>query len=217
MGGFEIVGGERGKFISFEGGEGAGKSTQVRLLAGYLDSQGIRTVTTREPGGSPGAEEIRKLLVEGAVDRWDPTTETLLLAAARRSHMNETIEPALRTGQWVLCDRFVDSTRAYQGYGQGIEQEKIGMLQDVAIGSFKPDLTILLDIPVEEGLRRALSRGGAARYEQMDISMHVKIRDGFLEMAAEEPNRFIQIDASQSVAAIETKIKNCIVERFGLN
>ncbi|MBT5496437.1 MAG: dTMP kinase [Alphaproteobacteria bacterium] len=207
----------KAKFISFEGGEGAGKSTQIQRLAVYIESCGIQVCTTREPGGSVGAEEIRDLLVEGDVDRWDSTTETLLLAAARRSHMGDLITPALENGDWVLCDRFIDSTKAYQGYGQGLDLAVIAQLQEIAVGNFIPDLTILLDISVEDGLARAASRGGAARYEQMDISMHLRIREGFLKMAAAEPDRFVIVDAGQSIDAVSVEIKNCIAGRFGLN
>lgn len=217
MGGLEIVDRSKAKFISFEGGEGAGKSTQIQRLAVYIESCGIQVCTTREPGGSVGAEEIRDLLVEGDVDRWDSTTETLLLAAARRSHMGDLITPALENGDWVLCDRFIDSTKAYQGYGQGLDLAVIAQLQEIAVGNFIPDLTILLDISVEDGLARAASRGGAARYEQMDISMHLRIREGFLKMAAAEPDRFVIVDAGQSIDAVSVEIKNCIAGRFGLN
>jgi len=217
VGGFEIVARSNAKFISFEGGEGAGKSTQIQRLAAYIESCGKPVCTTREPGGSIGAEEIRGLLVEGDADRWDSTTETLLLAAARRSHMNDLITPALDNGDWVLCDRSIDSTRAYQGYGQGLDLALIAQLQEIAVGNFSPDLTILLDISVEDGLARAASRGGAARYEQMDISMHLRIREGFLKMAAAEPDRFVIVDAGQSIDAVSVEIKNCIAGRFGLN
>ena len=217
MGGFEIVERSKAKFISFEGGEGAGKSTQIERLATYLEAHDKQVCATREPGGSVGAEEIRNLLVEGEADRWDSITETLLLMAARRSHMNELIMPALEGGDWVLCDRFIDSTKAYQGYGQGLDLAVIAQLQGIAIGDFIPDLTILLDISVEDGLARAASRGGAARYEQMDISMHHRIRGGFLQMAAAEPNRFVIVDAGQSFDAVSEEIKNCIAGRFGLN
>lgn len=217
MGGIQIVERSNAKFISFEGGEGAGKSTQIQRLAAYIESCGKPVCTTREPGGSIGAEEIRGLLVEGDADRWDSTTETLLLAAARRSHMNDLITPALDNGDWVLCDRSIDSTRAYQGYGQGLDLALIAQLQEIAVGNFSPDLTILLDISVEDGLARAASRGGAARYEQMDISMHLRIREGFLKMAAAEPDRFVIVDAGQSIDAVSVEIKNCIAGRFGLN
>ncbi len=217
MGSFEIVGVKPGKFITFEGGEGAGKSTQVKRLAGFLVSRGNSVVETREPGGSSGAEEIRRLLVEGSVDRWDAMTETLLLMAGRRSHLRDLVEPALQRGSSVLCDRFSDSTIAYQGYGQGMDITKIREIQRLAIGDVRPDLTLLLDIPAEEGLNRAAARGEAARYERMDINIHHRIRDGFLEIASNEPERFEVIDAQGSVDAIENQIRNCIERRFGLN
>lgn len=205
-----------GKFITFEGGEGAGKSTQVRRLADFLSTKGISIELTREPGGSAGAEEIRKLLVEGDVDRWDPISETLLLMAARRSHLKNTIIPALSQGTWVLCDRFADSTLAYQGFGQGVDFEFIeGLTATVADGRL-PDLTILMDIPVEIGLERALARGEAARYERMERSMHNRIRAGFLELARKHADRYEVIDATRSIEDIEAEIKNCIVRHFGL-
>jgi len=217
VGSFEIVGVKPGKFITFEGGEGAGKSTQVKRLAAFLGSHGNSVVETREPGGSLGAEEIRRLLVEGSVDKWDAMTETLLLMAGRRSHLRDLVDPALQRGDWVLCDRFSDSTIAYQGYGQGMDIAIIREIQRLAIGDVRPDLTLLLDISAEEGLGRAAARGDAARYERMDIDMHHRIRDGFLEMASNEPERFDVIDAQGTVDAIENQIRNCIERRFGLN
>ncbi len=172
---------------------------------------------TREPGGSENAEKIRQLLVEGDVERWDPIAETLLHMAARRAHLTGLVEPALREGRWILCDRFADSTEAYQGYGQGVDREFIAYLRARVVGDFEPDLTILLDIAVERGLRRALSRGGAARYEQMDTSMHERIRAGFLEMARNQADRFVIVNADRPIEVIETEIRNCIDRRFGLN
>ena len=217
MGSFAIVGVKPGKFITFEGGEGAGKSTQVKRLAGSLARHGYSVVETREPGGSPGAEEIRRLLVEGSVDKWDAMTEALLLMAGRRSHLRDLIDPALQRGDWVLCDRFSDSTIAYQGYGQGMDISIIREIQRLAIGDVRPDLTLLLDIPAEKGLGRAEARGDAARYERMDIDMHHRIRDGFLQMVSNEPERFEVIDAQGTVDAIENQIRNCIYRRFGLS
>ncbi len=217
MGSFEIVGVKPGKFITFEGGEGAGKSTQVKRLAGFLGSRGYSVVETREPGGSSGAEEIRRLLVEGPVDKWDAMTETLLLMAGRRSHLRDLVEPVLQRGNWVLCDRFSDSTIAYQGYGEGMDIAKIREIQRLAIGDVRPDLTLLLDIPAEKGLERATARGEAARYERMDIDMHHRIRNGFLKMASAEPERFEVVDALGKADAIEIQIRNCIERRFGLN
>ncbi|HCP00910.1 MAG TPA: dTMP kinase, partial [Rhodospirillaceae bacterium] len=136
-----------GKFITFEGGEGSGKTTQISHLANRLSAHGIEVITTREPGGAPGADSIRSLLVSGATNKWDPVSEVLLLYAARREHLNQTIRPALAKGAWVLCDRFADSTMAYQGYGHGISQEFIREVHSSVVGEFGPDLTLLLDIP----------------------------------------------------------------------
>ena len=166
-----------GKFITFEGGEG-GKSTQIKRLAGFLETRGIVTSLTREPGGSDGGEDIRRLLVEGAIDRWDAMAETLLHMAARRSHLIDLIEPARQDGNWVLCDRFADSTAAYQGYGQGLDLDFIAELQSKIIKGAEPQLTVLLDISVDQGLARASARGTIARYERMDRSIHEKIREG---------------------------------------
>jgi dTMP kinase len=164
---------QRGRFISFEGGEGAGKSTQIRLLVDALAARGLDVIATREPGGSPGAEEIRRLLVSGDPGRWDGVTEALL-----------------HSGRWVVTDRFADSTMAYQGYGHGLGREPIERLYAVAVGDFAPDLTLILDIPVEAGLDRTQGRtGGEDRYERMDREFHRRLRDGFLDIAAREPGR----------------------------
>ena len=152
-----------GRFITFEGGEGAGKSTQLGLLAEALRGQGHGVLTTREPGGAPGAEQIRRLLVEGAVERWDPLTEALLHYAARREHLVRSVWPALAEGRWVVSDRFADSTLAYQGYGHGLPEAALQRLYDVTVGSFAPDLTIILDLPVQDGLARAAGRCAAHR------------------------------------------------------
>lgn len=159
-------------FITFEGGEGAGKSTQARLLAAFLEKQGASCLLTREPGGSPGAEEIRNLVVKGTVGRWDVMTEALLMFAARRDHLVNTVWPALKEGKTVICDRFADSTMAYQGFGyadKGLGQAAVEQLYQIVVGSFKPDLTIILDMPVESGIERALKRdANANRYEKWD-------------------------------------------------
>ena len=168
-------------------------------------------------GGSNGGEDIRRLLVEGAIDRWDPMAETLLHMAARRSHLVDLIEPALNRGKWVLCDRFADSTEAYQGSGQGLNLGFISELRRNILGEIEPELTFLLDIPVNEGLARATARGNVARYERMDRSIHEKIRLGFLKIAAENERRVVVIDASQSMDAIEAEIRQNTVQRFGLN
>ncbi|NYZ12070.1 dTMP kinase [Azospirillum sp. RWY-5-1] len=204
----------RGRFVTLEGGEGAGKSTQLRRLAETLEARGIDPVTTREPGGSPGAEEIRRLLVDGEPGRWGAMTEALLHTAARRDHLERTVWPALDAGQWVLCDRFYDSTMAYQGYGLGLGRETIGSLQRLALGDFAPDLTVILDLPVEEGLARAASRPGAEdRYERMDRAFHERLRAGFLDIAAREPGRCVVVDARGTEDAVQAAVVS-VVERL---
>jgi dTMP kinase len=212
----------RGRFITFEGGEGAGKSTQARRIEAWLAARGIDTVLTREPGGSPGAEAIRALLVTGDGGRWNPTTETLLHFAARADHVARTIEPALRAGRWVVCDRFVDSTIAYQGYGQGVDRGFIAALAQGVLGSLRPDLTLLLDLPVASGLARAASRrDGENRYEMMDEDFHERLRRGFHDIAASDPARCVIIDATpdpdtvhrQIVTVIETRLLATVPRR----
>lgn len=205
-----------GRFITFEGGEGGGKSTQLRLLAASLAASGREVVTTREPGGSPGAEDIRALLVQGDVGRWDGLTEALLHSAARRDHLVRTVWPALARGAWVLCDRFADSTLAYQGYGHGLGLDTIGQLTRIAIGAFVPDLTVVLDLPVETGLRRAGGRGGAEdRYERMDADFHQRLRQGFLAIAAADPGRCAVIDADRPPAEVHAAVLAVVAERLG--
>lgn len=205
----------RGRFVTLEGGEGAGKSTQLRLLADSLGACGLDVVLTREPGGSPGAEEIRQLLVSGETGRWGGMTEALLHTAARRDHLERTVWPALDAGSWVLCDRFFDSTMAYQGYGLGLGREPIEALQRVALGDFRPDLTLILDLPVEVGLERAqLRRGGEDRYERMDLSFHRHLRDGFLDIAAREPGRCAVVDAAHPVEVVQAAILDVVTRRL---
>ena len=204
-----------GQFITFEGGEGAGKSTQVKLLADALERAGIEVVSTREPGGSAGAEAIRSLLVTGAVDRWDAHTEALLHTAARRDHLARTVWPALDRGAWVVCDRFADSTLAYQGYGHGLSKDFITGLTRLAVGDFKPDLTFVLDLTVEEGLRRAGGRGGAEdRYERMGTAFHERLRQGFLEIAHNEPDRCAVIDASLAPEEVHQTVMRAVKGRL---
>jgi dTMP kinase len=206
---------QRGRFISFEGGEGAGKSTQIRLLVDALAARGLDVIATREPGGSPGAEEIRRLLVSGDPGRWDGVTEALLHFAARRDHLARTVWPALDAGRWVVTDRFADSTMAYQGYGHGLGREPIERLYAVAVGDFAPDLTLILDIPVEAGLDRTQGRtGGEDRYERMDREFHRRLRDGFLDIAAREPGRCVVIDAARPVEAVQADMLATILRHF---
>lgn len=206
---------KRGRFITLEGGEGSGKSTQCRLLAEALTENGIPCRLSREPGGSPGAEEIRQLLVQGEPGRWDAVSETLLLFAARHDHWLRTIEPALERGEWVICDRFADSTMAYQGYAGKMDRAKIDALYDLAIGTARPDLTLILDIPVEEGLRRAVSRGGEEnRFEKMEMTFHQALREGFLDIARRCPERCVVVSALGSVAVIRDRIQRVVSGRF---
>lgn len=205
-----------GKFITFEGGEGAGKSTQIKQLGAALEAIGISTTVTREPGGSPGAETIRGLLLDPAAE-WDAPTETLLHFAARADHYTTRIAPDLRDGNWVICDRFADSTRAYQGYGLGLSMEAIETLYEVALGDFAPDLTIVLDVPVETGMKRMNARdGGPDRYEQMDMAFHERLRQGFLEIAAREPERCEVVDANSDIDTVTERIFDCVERRLGV-
>ncbi|MEX2628634.1 MAG: dTMP kinase [Tistlia sp.] len=207
--------GAGGRFVTFEGGEGAGKSTQLRRLAARLAAHGLAVVETREPGGSPGAEQIRELLVHGTAERWDRTAEALLHSAARRDHLVRTIEPGLAAGCWVLCDRFADSTTAYQGFGHGLAPEKLQALYDIAVGRLKPDLTLILDLPVEQGLERAARRrGGGARYESLDRDFHERVRTGFHAIAAAEPERCLLLDATGTLERVEQAVWQSVVERL---
>lgn len=205
----------RGRFITLEGGEGAGKSTQISRLASHLNNLGHKTLETREPGGSPGAEKIRELLVNGPTDRWDGMTESLLHFAARREHVLKTIVPALERGEWVLCDRFADSTLAYQGYGHGVDHDFIKSLYRETVGDLEPDLTIILDIPVEQGLSRADSRGsGGTRYERMEKAFHTRLRDGFLDIARKNPQRCTVIDATASIDEVTADILRLVEDKL---
>ncbi|MBF0332177.1 MAG: dTMP kinase [Alphaproteobacteria bacterium] len=205
-----------GRFLSFEGGEGTGKSTQLRLLADALRDGGLDVVTTREPGGSPGAEQIRRLLVEGEPGRWDGMTEALLHYAARRDHLRATVHPALGRGAWVLTDRFADSTLAYQGWGHGLDRALLERLDALAIGGFRPDLTLVLDLPAIQGLARAAGRGGAEdRYERMDVTFHERLREGFLDIARREPGRCAVIDAAGDPDQVHAAVLTVVRERLG--
>ena len=209
---------EQGRFISFEGGEGAGKSTQARRLTAALEKRGISCVITREPGGSAGAEEIRNLLVNGDPGRWEALTETLLLYAARADHVARTIKPALARGHWAICDRFADSTYAYQGAGRGLDRETVRRIEAVAIGDFKPDCTFVLDLPAEEGLKRANARASTEmRFEQFDIGFHERLRQAFLDIARRAPDRCRVIDASADEDTVAQAIWKAVAARFALS
>jgi dTMP kinase len=173
-------------------------------------------VATREPGGAPGAEMIRKLLVEGPAERWDGTTEALLHFAARRDHLRVTVWPALERGDWVLCDRFADSTVAYQGYGHGLDLKVLDRLYAIAVGSFRPDLTLILDLPVDRGLARAATRRGTeTRYEGLPSDFHERVRTGFVELAAAAPGRCVVIDASRDVETVAAEVADTVGQRLG--
>ena len=207
-----------GVLITLEGGEGAGKSTQLKLLKRFLVDTSIDVIVTREPGGVPSAENIRDLLVKGQTDKWDSLTETLLHFAARQEHVSKLIEPALKAGKWVLCDRFADSTTAYQGFAQNIDLDLISNLYNLIIGDLQPNLTIILDLPAEVGLERAKERGlGGTRYERMGIEFHRRLRGGFLSIAEDNPERCIVINANQSIEIISKDIINIVAERFALS
>jgi dTMP kinase len=206
-----------GRFITLEGGEGAGKSTQARLLAAELKRKGRDVVTTREPGGSTGAEDIRKLLVDGEPGRWDPLVETLMMFAARADHVAKTINPALSRGATVICDRFTDSTYAYQGAGRGMPRETIRRIESIAVPDLKPDLTLILDLPAETGLRRAAARAqGAARFERFDLEFHERLREAFREIARHHPERCAVIDATQPEADVAGDILRVVETRCGV-
>jgi dTMP kinase len=207
----------RGRFITIEGGEGAGKSTQVDLLVAALGRAGIAAQRSREPGGSEGAEAIRRLLLEGADERWDAIAETLLFYAARREHVTRLITPALDQGIWVVCDRFADSTIAYQGYGRGLPLAELQALHRFALGDFAPDLTLILDLPVAEGLARAARRSGNAdRFERLDQAFHERLRQGFHQIAAADPQRCIVIDASADAESVHRAVLGAVTARLGV-
>lgn len=210
----------RARFVTFEGGEGAGKSTQLRLFAERLKKAHIAVEITREPGGTPGAEAIRELLVRGEVARWTPLTEAFLHLAARADHVARFIQPALKAGKWVLCDRFADSTVAYQGYGHGLDRTAIAQLNKLALGDVRPDLTLIFDLPVTEGLARSRKPSqmrGEDRYEKMDTSFHERIRQGFLAIAAQEPQRCRIINATGTVDMIAEQVASITGSHFDIN
>jgi dTMP kinase len=206
-----------GRFITLEGGEGTGKSTQIRRLAAALEKKGVPVLCTREPGGSPGAEEIRKLMVEGEPGRWNAITETLLAYAARADHVTRTIGPALQAGTWVISDRFSDSTFAYQGAGRGLARETIRRIDSAVLDDFTPDLTLILDLDVKVGLERALARNGAeTRFEKFGPEFHEKLRQSFLDIAKRHPERCRVIDASGGEDQVAGAIFAAVSQRFDL-
>ncbi|HUZ33774.1 MAG TPA: dTMP kinase [Xanthobacteraceae bacterium] len=208
-----------GKFITFEGGEGTGKSTQAATLARHLESLGIPVQLTREPGGSPGAEIIRHVLLSGAAKPFGPEAEAMLFAAARDDHIRCTIRPALEAEKWVICDRFIDSTRVYQGVVGAVDGRFIKALERVSVGDLVPDLTIVLDVPVALGLKRAAGRRGknaADRFEAEEFDFHQKLRKGYRALAEAEPARFVVIDASAPKQEVARRIMRALNDRVGL-
>jgi len=207
----------RGRFITFEGGEGTGKSTQIKKLADRLKAARMRTLVTREPGGSPGAEIMRYLVLSGMGKLLGPEAETLLFAAARDDHVRTVIQPALNRGAWVLCDRFADSTRVYQGSLGSVSIELINAMQRVTIGDLKPDLTIILDLPVEIGLQRAAARRGSAapdRFEGEKLGFHQGLREAYRKIAADEPSRCVLIDANADPDTVAGRVWTALRERL---
>lgn len=200
----------KGIFISFEGIEGTGKTTQARLLSEYLERAGFKTALTEEPGGTPISRMIREVVLKVDHKEMHPLTELLLYSASRCQHLNEVIQPALNEGKIVITDRFSDSTAAYQGYGRGIDMKLIEILDKIAAGGMKPDLTFLLDIGVETGLRRNRGANKVDRFELEEIDFHEKVRDGFLEIAGQEPKRIKVINASGTMEEIHAKIVDTV-------
>jgi len=214
------AGSARGRFITFEGGEGAGKSTQAHRLALRLQAMGQGTIETREPGGSPGAEAIRQMLLSGVAAALVPAGEALLFAAARIDHLERTIRPALAAGTWVVCDRFADSTRAYQGGRNALDQDFVLGLERLVVGDTRPDLTLIIDLPVEVGLARAAQRRNADaladRFESETLAFHEGVRRAFLAIAAAEPERCVLVDGTQSADALAQAVFDIAVARLGL-
>jgi dTMP kinase len=207
----------RGRFITFEGGEGSGKSTQIKTLATRLDAAKLRAIVTREPGGSPGAEIIRHLVLSGMGKLLGAEAETLLFAAARDDHVHTVIEPALNQGTWVLCDRFSDSTRVYQGRLGKVAPAVLNAMERVTIGDLKPDVTIILDVPVEVGMARAAARRGASapdRFEAEDVKFHQQLRDGYRQIAADEPQRCVLIDATADPSTVAANVWAAVRDRL---
>jgi dTMP kinase len=206
-----------GRFITFEGGEGAGKSTQISILADRLNGANHQTITTREPGGSTGAEIVRHLVLSGMGKFLGADAEALLFAAARDDHVHQVIEPALQRGIWVLCDRFTDSTRVYQGKLGKVNPALIEAMERVTIGGLRPDLTLILDVPVAVGLRRAVLRRGKAaadRFEQEDIAFHERLREAYHQIAADEPQRCVLIDANADQDTVAARIWSAVHDRL---
>ena len=208
---------EIGRFITFEGGEGSGKSTQAGILANRLARAGRAVFATREPGGSPAAEEIREALLSGEISQFGPLAEAVMFAVARGDHVDTAIKESLQQGKWVVCDRFYDSTRAYQGATAGVPRGLISALEQLTVGALSPDITFVLDIPADEGLARAHARAEGAepdRFEGQELMTHERIRRAFLDIAEEEPGRCIVVDASQPEAMVAEDVWEAVLHRL---
>ncbi len=207
-----------GKFITLEGGDGTGKSTQARLLSEFLEQNNVKPLLTREPGGAPGSDEVRELILTGDPDRWDAVGETLLFYASRRNHLRLTVWPALARGEWVISDRFADSTIAYQGYGNQLGVDQVMKVHEVTVGDFEPDLTFILDIDVKTGLARTQGREhNEDRFERMEIEFHERMREGFLEIAKQHPNRCVIINADQDIESVQKDMRAVLKDRYGFS
>lgn len=217
---------DKGIFITLEGGDGTGKSTQIRLLAEALAAAGVDAVTTREPGGTPQAERIRNLLLQRDSGTFDPLTEAMLMFSARREHLVNKIWPEMEAGKWVISDRFADSTRAFQGYGMGLDSVLIEKLYTLVAGDFQPDLTFIFDIDPEAGLTRSMKQKGQTqdatestedRYERMGLAFHSRLRDGFLSIAKQYPDRCVIIDAAQDIQSVHRQVLRVIEDRYSVS
>ena len=206
----------KGRFITFEGGEGSGKSVQAKRLAESLRAKGLAVTLTREPGGAPGAEDIRKLLLAGEPERWTPLAEALLFSAARAEHMARLIRPRLEAGDFVVCDRFADSTLAYQGYAMWLGAAVVESLTALVLSGQRPDLTLILDVDVELGLARAKTRGGQTRYERFDRAFHTKLREAYRAIAKAEPERCVVIDGAPAENIVADAVWSAVARRFSL-
>lgn len=204
----------KGIFITFEGGEGTGKTTQIGFLGDFLTRQGVSCIQTHEPGGTPQIDIIRQVLMEGEINRWDPVTEALLMSAARREHLKQVIWPALATGKWVICDRFADSTFAYQGWGHGLGEAFIHKLNHLVMKEFHPDLTFIFHLSPQEGLLRKKKQHIENRFEKMDIAFHERVWQGYQALIASHPHRYVVVEADQPIDKIAAEIQQEVQKRF---
>ena len=201
-----------GKFITVEGGEGAGKSTNIQFIQSYLMARNVELICTREPGGTHYAEQIRDILLSHQSESLDPIAELLLIFAARAQHLRRLIEPALKQGQWVLCDRFTDATYAYQGGGRGLGFERVAMLENMVQGSLRPDLTLIFDLPVAQGMSRVKARGEQDRFESERMEFFETVRQAYLDIAARDSKRYLIIDSGKPLDEVQSRIEAALVQ-----